>query len=140
MNYLLDTNAVIALMKGNSGFLARLRQHRPRDFAISSIVAHELCYGAYKSQNAAENLKRVEALQFEVLDFDTEDARHAGEVRAELALAGTPSGPYDALIAGQALARALTLITRNTREFRRVSKLNVEDWESQETQRTSSNL
>ena len=130
MNHLLDTNAVIALMKGNSGFLARLRQHRPRDFAISSIVAHELYYGAYKSQNAAENLKRVEALQFEVLDFDTEDARHAGEVRAELALAGTPSGPYDALIAGQALARALTLVTRNTREFRRVSKLNVEDWES----------
>jgi tRNA(fMet)-specific endonuclease VapC len=140
VNYLLDTNAVIALMKGNSGFLARLRQHRPRDFAISSIVAHELYYGAYKSQNAAENLKRVEALQFEVLDFDTEDARHAGEVRAELALAGTPSGPYDALIAGQALARALTLVTRNTREFRRVSKLNVEDWESQETQRTSPNL
>ncbi|OTP65675.1 PIN domain-containing protein [Caballeronia sordidicola] len=87
MNHLLDTNAVIALMKGTSGFLARLRQHRPRDFAISSIVAHELYYGAYKSQNAAENLKRVEALQFEVLDFDTEDARHAGEVRAELALA-----------------------------------------------------
>ncbi|AME22648.1 type II toxin-antitoxin system VapC family toxin [Burkholderia sp. PAMC 26561] len=130
MNHLLDTNAVIALMKGNSGFLARLRQHRPRDFAISSIVAQELYYGAYKSQNAAENLKRVEALQFEVLDFDTEDARHAGEVRVELALAGTPSGPYDALIAGQALARALTLVTRNTREFRRVSKLNVEDWES----------
>ncbi|MDP9156232.1 MAG: type II toxin-antitoxin system VapC family toxin [Pseudomonadota bacterium] len=130
MNYLLDTNAVIALMKGNGGFLARLRQHRPRDFAISSIVAHGLYYGAYKSQNAAENLKRVEALQFEVLDFDTEDARHAGEVRAELALAGTPSGPYDALIAGQALARALTLVIRNTWEFRHVSKLNVEDWES----------
>lgn len=130
MNYLLDTNAVIALMKGNSGFLARLRQHRPRDFAISSIVAHGLYYGAYKSQNAAKNLKRVEALQFEVLDFDTEDARHAGEVRSQLALAGTSSGPCDALIAGQALARALTLVTRNTREFRHVSKLNVEDWES----------
>lgn len=130
VNYLLDTNAVIALMKGHSGFLTRLRQHQPRDFAIPSIVAHELYFGAYKSQHAAENLRRVEALQFEILGLDPEDARRAGEVRAQLASAGKPIGPYDVLIAGQALARSLTLVTHNTREFQRVSGLSVEDWES----------
>ena len=130
MNYLLDTNAVIALMKGHSGVLARLRQHQPRDFAMPSIVAHELYFGAYKSRHAADNLRRVEALQFEILDFDPEDARRAGEVRAQLASAGTPIGPYDVLIAGQALARSLTLVTHNMREFQRVSGLHVEDWES----------
>jgi tRNA(fMet)-specific endonuclease VapC len=117
-------------MKGHSGFLTRLRQHQPRDFAMPSIVAHELYFGAYKSRHAADNLRRVEALQFEVLDFDPEDARRAGEVRAQLALAGTPIGPYDVLIAGQALARSLTLVTHNMREFQHVSGLSVEDWET----------
>ena len=129
MKFLLDSNAVIALMRGHSGFLTRLRQHQPRDFGISAIVAHELFYGAYKGQRTAENLARVDTLQFEVLDFDREDARQAGELRALLAAAGTPIGAYDVLIAGQALARALTLVTHNIGEFQRVPELRVEDWE-----------
>ncbi|MCP3023818.1 type II toxin-antitoxin system VapC family toxin [Cupriavidus basilensis] len=129
MKFLLDSNAVIALLRGHAGFLNRLRQHQPQDFGIPAIVAHELFYGAFKSQRATENLARVEGLQFEVLDFDREDARHAGELRAALATAGTPIGPYDVLIAGQARARSLTLVTHNTREFQRVPGLRVEDWE-----------
>lgn len=129
MRFLLDSNAVIALMKGHSGFLTRLRRHRPLDFGIPAIVAHELFYGAYKSQKTADNLARVDALRFEVLEFDREDARQAGELRARLAAAGTPIGPYDVLIAGQAMARSLTLVTHNTREFQRVPGLFVEDWE-----------
>jgi tRNA(fMet)-specific endonuclease VapC len=129
VTFLLDSNAVIALMKGHPGFLTRLRRHQPRDFGIPAIVAHELFYGAYKGQRTAENLARVDALQFEVLDFDREDARQAGELRAHLAAAGTPIGSYDVLIAGQALARALTLVTHNTGEFQRVPGLRIEDWE-----------
>ncbi|SCB39187.1 type II toxin-antitoxin system VapC family toxin [Rhizobium multihospitium] len=130
MKYLLDSNAVIALMKGHSSFVSELRRHKPQDFAVPSIVAHELFYGAYKGQRVAENLGRVEALQFETLDFDKEDARAAGEIRANLATLGTPIGAYDVLIAGQAMARDLILITRNVREFERVPKLRFEDWES----------
>ncbi|AVA20089.1 MULTISPECIES: type II toxin-antitoxin system VapC family toxin [unclassified Rhizobium] len=130
MKYLLDSNAVIALMKGHTGFVSELRRHKPQDFAISAIVAHELFYGAYKGQRVADNLVRVDALQFETLDFDREDARVAGEIRANLASLGTPIGAYDVLIAGQAVARDLILITRNVREFERVHKLRFEDWES----------
>jgi tRNA(fMet)-specific endonuclease VapC len=130
VKYLLDSNAVIALMKGHPSFVSELRRHKPQDFAIPAIVAHELFYGAYKGQRVAENLARVEALQFETLDFDKEDARAAGEIRAALAALGTPIGAYDVLIAGQALARDLILITRNVREFERVHKLRFEDWES----------
>lgn len=129
MKFLLDSNAVIALMKGMPTFLSRLHKHQPTDFALSSIVAHELFYGAYKGKRVIENLIRVEALQFEVLEFDKEDARRAGELRAFLAGAGTPIGPYDVLIAGQAWARELTLITHNVREFQRVPQIRVEDWE-----------
>lgn len=129
MKYLLDSNALIALLKAHPGFLSRIRQHAPQDFAIPAIIAHELFYGAYKGQRTAENLARIEALKFEVLEFDREDARQAGELRAHLAAAGTPIGPYDVLIAGQALSRDIILVTHNTREFHRVPDLRVEDWE-----------
>ena len=129
MRFLLDTNSVIAILKGRAGFLKRMRQYQPRDFAISTIVAHELYYGAYKGQRTAHNLARLEALRFEVLPFDHEDAHHAGRLRAALAASGTPIGPYDVLIAGQAIARGLILITHNLREFERVSGLQLEDWE-----------
>ena len=129
MKFLLDSNAVIALLKGRATVMSRLRQYQPVDFGIPAIVAHELFYGAYKGQRVADNLARVDALQFEVLDFDREDARQAGELRALLAAAGTPIGPYDVLIAGQALARDLCLVTHNQREFQRVPGLRIEDWE-----------
>jgi tRNA(fMet)-specific endonuclease VapC len=70
----------------------------------------------------------VDALQFEVIEFDKEDARRAGEVRAYLAGRGTPIGPYDVLIAGQAMARGLILVTHNIGEFQRVPALQIEDW------------
>jgi tRNA(fMet)-specific endonuclease VapC len=94
---------------------------RPSDVGVPSIVAHELFYGAYRSQRVNENLARVEALQFETLDFDHADARQAGQIRAALHMAGTPIGPYDVLIAGQTLARDLTLVTHNLREYKRVA-------------------
>ena len=75
MKYLLDNNGVVALLKGDAGFLTCIRQHQPQDFAILSIVARELFYGAYKGHRTAQNLGRVEALRFEILDFDQQDAR-----------------------------------------------------------------
>ncbi|NTX29909.1 type II toxin-antitoxin system VapC family toxin [Burkholderia pyrrocinia] len=128
MKFLLDTNAVIAILKGEPAMLAKLRAHRPADFGIPAIVAHELYYGAYKSRRVAANLARVEGLQFEVVSFDAEDAQHAGEIRAHWTAAGTPIGPYDALIAGQARARRLVLVTHDMREFERVPELQIEDW------------
>ena len=129
MRYLLDTNAVIGLLKDTTSPLAlRARRDDPRDVGLSSIVAHELYYGAFKSQRRAENLRRLDAIRFEVLPFDKEDAIAAGEVRATLTAVGSPIGPYDVLIAGQARARNLVLVTDNVREFERVKDLRLENW------------
>ena len=132
MRYLLEANAVIALLNDTKSRTARrARRHKPGDIGISAIVVHELYYGAFKSQRAARNVALVDGLQFEVMEFDQEDARQAGEVRALLAARGAPIGPYDVLIAGQARARRLILVTRNTAEFARVPDLRIEDWESE---------
>jgi len=130
MRYLLDANAVIALLNdATSGLAQRARREKPEDMAISAIVAHELFYGAFKSRRAPQNVALIDALQFAVLEFDREDARQAGEVRAFLAAKGTPIGPYDVLIAGQAMARNMILVTRNTGEFGRVPGLRIDDWQ-----------
>lgn len=131
MIYLLDTNAVISLLNDPSGPVScRLRLYPPHDIGLSAIVIHELYFGAFKSHRQEKNLATVDALRFEVLPFDHEDARHAGDIRAALAAQGTPIGAYDVLIAGQARARKITLVTRNQREFQRVDGLQAENWES----------
>jgi tRNA(fMet)-specific endonuclease VapC len=129
MRYLLDTNAVIALLNRTEGkvFTTALR-HRSESVGTSSIVMYELFFGAYKSARPARNLSVVEALQLTVIDFNEEDAREAGKIRAYLAQKGRPIGPYDVLIAGQALGRGLVLVTANVREFSRVPGLVCEDW------------
>ena len=129
MKFLLDTNAVIALLKGREALCARLQEHQPADFGLPSVVAFELYFGAYKSQAQEKNLSRVEAIPFETVPLNREDAHQAGEIRAALANVGTPIGAYDLLIAGQARARNLVLITHNTSEFSRVPELAIEDWE-----------
>ena len=131
MRYLLDANVVIALLNNNVPALARrARQEGLGDIAISAIVMHELFYGAFKSSRATHNIAVVDSLQFHVLEFDRDDARQAGAVRALLAAKGTPVGPYDVLIAGQAVARNLVLVTKNTNEFARVPGLHIEDWQN----------
>lgn len=130
MRYLLDTNAVIAVLNDPTGAVSkRLRQNDPVEVGVSVVVMHELYYGAFKSRRQERNLALLDALHFEVVPMDVEDARHAGEIRALLAARGAPIGPYDILIAGQARARGLTLITRNLREFTRVPGLSTENWE-----------
>lgn len=129
--WLLDTNAVIALVTRRSEpLLRRVEAIEPGALAISSIVAHELYFGAYRSQKIEFNLETLRLLftDLDILELDQEDARTAGEIRAELARRGTPIGPYDLLIAGQAITRGLPLVSNNTAEFQRIAELRLEDW------------
>lgn len=128
MKYLLDTNAVIAILNGDERFLTKLEQYDENEFVISSIVLSELYYGAYKSQRKTQNLDKIKLLPFKVVQFNRTDADIAGKIRTDLESKGTPIGAYDTLIAGQAVAQDLILITHNVGEFQRVDGLKIEDW------------
>ena len=131
MRYLLDSNACIALLNGTSPSLrTRIHRHRPSEIGLSAIVTCELYYGAFKSRRMDRNIELLDRLAFEVVPFDTSDARVAGAIRSELEAVGRPIGPYDLLIAGQARARGVTLVTANSDEFLRVKDLDCEDWPS----------
>lgn len=131
---LLDTNAAIAMMNDPAspiGDRAVQRLEAGETVALSAIVTFELWWGVAKSRRRAFNEARYLALiggSLVVLPFDADDAASAAEIRAALAAAGTPIGPFDVLIAGQALRHGATLVTTNTREFERVPGLKVEDW------------
>jgi tRNA(fMet)-specific endonuclease VapC len=134
VSYSLDTNVCIALINGTSNKVRR-RYFKAAGGGvlpvISSIVAHELWYGVAKSGRAAQNANRLATFlnrAVDVLDYTEQDARAAGEIRAELERSGVRIGEYDTLIAGQAFSRNLILVTANTREFARVKGLVVEDW------------
>ncbi len=131
MRFLFDTNAVISLLGQKSeSLIDRILHCSKGDIGLPAIVSYELYFGAYNSQKVSFNLEtiRLFLMDFVVLPFDAEDARQAAGIRAELKKAGTPIGPYDVLIAGQAKARDLILVSNNVREFERVPDLRLEDW------------
>lgn len=133
MRYLLDTNVCVMYLNGRSILVRdRLLAIPVEDMAVCSVVKAELFYGAMRSNNPTRTLEwQQEFLErFVSLPFGDEAAIVCGQIRARLASAGTPIGAYDLQIAAIALANNLTLVTHNTREFKRVEGLQIEDWET----------
>jgi tRNA(fMet)-specific endonuclease VapC len=134
MEYLLDTNACIALINRTSEPVRRRFSKAVESGErvwVPSVSLYELWYGVVKSVQTEANTQRLKmflAGPVQVLEFGEQDARYAGEIRNTLERAGKPIGTYDLLIAGQALSRKLTLVTANAREFGRVKGLDWGDW------------
>lgn len=130
LRYMLDTNILIYTVKNRPEVVRRNFEAHDGEICASSVTAMELLYGAHKSQAVRRNLDVIEGLlgRIELLDFDLGAAEHAGQIRAELALAGTPIGPFDVMIAGHARSRGLCLVTNNEGEFARVGGLRLANW------------
>lgn len=131
--YLLDTNVCIRFLnKRSPGLIEKLKQKNPRDIYLCSIVKAELFYGANKSNNREKALKVQKDFcnKFNSLSFDDKAAEVYGTVRSDLEKKGMVIGPNDLIIAAIALANELILVTHNSKEFKRVEGLIVEDWET----------
>ncbi len=130
MKYLLDTDICIYLIKVNPPqVLQRFRQYAVGDIGVSALTASELAFGVAKSgseRNRAALQKFLAPL--EIVAYDEACAWHYASLRAHLARQGTPIGAIDQLIAAQALALDVPLVTNNVREFVRVPGLRVENW------------
>ena len=133
MNYLLDTNICIYLIKKKpQSVLARFNEHAVGVIGISTISVAELSYGVHKGRLQDQNQQAL--LQFlaplVIAEFDSDAAFTYGQIRADLEVQGSPIGSLDTLIAGHALSLGATVVTNNEREFSRVPKLRVENWVS----------
>jgi len=131
MKYLLDTNTCIKFLKGTSENIRNRVLSAENDISLCSIVKYELYYGAYKSKEVIDNLKKIELFfnKFNTILFNDRCSKICGQIRADLEKNGLPIGPYDLQIASIALSNDLILVTHNIKEFNRISNLRIEDWE-----------
>ena len=131
MRYLLDTNICIFIIKENADKIVhKFKSCKPGDIAISSITVAEISYGVGKSLAQERNQLALDTFltSLEIVDFDYRAATVYGVLRSKLEKSGTPIGPLDNLIAAQAMSLGLILVTSNTKEFRRIKELDIEDW------------
>lgn len=128
--YLLDTNILIAAMKGHPEVRERLEAEQISALRLSAIVLGELESGAEKSAYGDRNRARLAALtqRLPLVGIDQNTIRHYARIRALLERQGTPIGANDTWIAAQALAINAVLVTDNEREFSRVPGLTFENW------------
>ena len=130
----LDTNVLADVLRSKSPPQVRQRFEAAithgEKLLVSSVVVHELMFGALKTVRPIHHLERLDDLlaRLEVVEFTADDAIAAARVRSELEGAGRGIGPMDTLLAGQAIARGWSFVTRDLKDFLRVEGLNVIDW------------
>ena len=133
MTYVLDTNAVSALMKGNAAVIERLAATEPAEIAIPQPVLAEIAFGIERLPRS----KRRTALQtrFDLLcselprvEWTDVVSQMYGRIKATLERRGTRIEDVDAAIAAHALTLDATLVTANLDHMTRVPGLRVEDW------------
>lgn len=130
LRYMLDTNiCIFTIRQKPEGVRMAFKQHHAQ-MCISAVTVMELMYGVEVSAQSQRNLVAVEGFiaRLDVLDYDAVAAAHTAQIRAKLTKAGKQIGPNDQMIAGHARSRGLVIVTNNTKEFKRVSGLLVEDW------------
>jgi tRNA(fMet)-specific endonuclease VapC len=134
MIYLLDTNVCIAALRGNPKVIRELTARSPEDCAVSMVTVFELFAGVCRCNDPEGERQKVSTFlePFHLLPFDWDAALKTAEIRFQLEKTGTKIGPYDLQLSGQARSLDLTMVTHNTREFKRVTGLRLEDWEVEE--------
>ena len=130
MRYLLDTNILIAAMKGVPSVRSHLESTPLSQLVLSPVVLGELELGVAKSRHTDKNAARLASVasRLPLVALDAETSRHYGEIRAVLESRGTPIGANDYWIAAQARALGAIIVTDNVGEFSRVPGLTVENW------------
>lgn len=128
--YLLDTNTLIYFFKREGQVEQHLKNIPIHLIRVPAIVWFELEHGTLRSTKPEQQRISIDiALQaYGTVNLDYPCAKSAAAIKRTLEVAGTPIGHYDLLIAGIALAHNFILVTRNTREFKRVPGLQLENW------------
>ncbi len=130
MKYLQDTNICVYWLKGNLQVEQKVLAAGIDAVALPFITVSELYYGAYKSQRMEANLQLVRSLteQLTVLESDETISELFGELKAGLETNGMIIDDADLYIAACAKVHGLTLVTNNTKHFKRIKGLKLENW------------
>jgi len=128
--FLLDSDILIYFLKGRGDVVAKVLAYPPEDLVTSRINFTELLYGAYNSAKVEKNLKVITSFleSFDILEFDARSAAIFAKEKARLKKNGTILADMDLMIASIAIANDLILVSNNTKHFRRIKSLKLENW------------
>lgn len=128
---LLDTNIIIYMMRYHPDYLIeRFMNERKNGLSISAVTYAELREGIEKSKRRTNNEKMLDEIlkNIVILPFDDKAALAYGKVSLALYRSGFTVGKLDMQIASCAIANDITLVTNNTKDFRNIPYLDIEDW------------
>lgn len=128
--YLLDTDTIIYILKGNPTVERNLQGHYHDPIKMSVITLMELYYGVYKSQKVTSNLAKIKTLEnsLEIIPLGQEIVELFGRQKAQLEGLGTPLDDFDLILGCCALAHNLILVTNNIKHFKKIESLKVTNW------------
>lgn len=129
--YLLDADTLSFFVRRDPGVLARIALTAPESLWVSTVTLMEVELGLVQTPAVRAKVEKVLGLllaRARIAPFTELEARTTARVRGSLASSGKPIGPYDVMLAGTALTHALTVVSGNLREYRRVDGLVSEDW------------
>ena len=131
MFWMLDTNICSYVLKAHPASVkARLERADAEDLLISTVVLAELYFGAARHPRGAEIRLDIDdfAARLSIVAWDKSAAEHYGEIRAYVEAQGQPLGAMDLMIAAHARSLGAVLVTHNSKHFRRVPRLKLENW------------
>ena len=128
--YMLDTNAIVEMLRGNRNVVSQIEKHGIKNCFISEITIAELTYGAIKSGNSKhfDDIEIVESL-FQIVPIYPSFLDYA-RIRHHLTSTGFRIDTFDMLIGASAVQGKYVLITHNNKHFSRIPDLQIEDWQA----------
>lgn len=130
VHYLIDTNIIIYRLKNLGNVNANFLKNKDNHMSLSVISYGELVFGAKKSKAVEKNMETVNAIKsiFPLLEITSEIMNIFGEIKAYTQKIGKTIDDMDLLIAATAITNNFTLVTHNTKHFKNIPNLKVEDW------------
>lgn len=127
--YLLDTNVIVEMLRGNRKVIGQIERHGRQNCFISEITIAELYYGAIKSENSKhlDDIEIIESL-FQIVPLYPSFLDYA-KIRHHLTSTGLGIDTFDMLIGASAVQGNYVLITHNKKHFSRIPKLQLADWQ-----------
>ena len=132
MAYLIDTDIIIFALRGDKTVLAKFEENKNIPISISMITYAELVFGAKRSQNERTNMLKVNRIReiYPVEELNIGIMELFADIKANMYSKAMRIEDLDLFIAATAIYNDLTLVTNNTKHFKNIPLLELENWKT----------
>jgi tRNA(fMet)-specific endonuclease VapC len=130
VKYIIDTDILIYFLKNDKKVVKKFKKVREENIFTTIINYTELLFGAYNSSKVQENLEKIKSFlqTIQILEFDETSAENFARLKSTLKSRGNLIADMDLMVAGICLSQDMVLVTNNTKHFKRIEELKLENW------------